>query len=61
MGRHTIMQHSRWYHYPYPTAINVNGPVGGMEYPMIVFCSERRDRLGLYRHHPRSSSASGSR
>lgn len=48
MGRHTIMHHSAWYHYPYPTAINVNGPVGGMEYPMIVFCSERRDRLGLY-------------
>lgn len=48
MGRHTIMFHSRWYHYPYPTAINVNGPVGGMEYPMIVFCSERKDRYGLY-------------
>jgi hypothetical protein len=48
MGRHTIMYHSRWYHYPYPTAINVNGPVGGMEYPMIVFCSERKDRYGLY-------------
>jgi hypothetical protein len=48
MSRHTIMHHSNWYHYPYPTAINVNGPVGGMEYPMIVFCSERQDRLGLY-------------
>jgi len=48
MGRHTIMHHSAWYHYPYPTAINVNGPVGGMEYPMIVFCSERKDRYGLY-------------
>ena len=48
MGRHTIMHHSNWYHYPYPTAINVNGPVGGMEYPMIVFCSERQDRMGLY-------------
>jgi hypothetical protein len=48
MGRHTIMHHSRWYHYPYPTAINVNGPVGGMEYPMIVFCAERRDEHGLY-------------
>lgn len=49
MGRHTIQQHStRWFHYPYPTAINVNGPVGGMEYPMIVFCSERRDEFDLY-------------
>ena len=25
--------------YPYPTATNVAGIVGGMEYPMIVFCS----------------------
>ncbi len=48
MARHTIKYHSRWYHYPYPTAIDVNGPVGGMEYPMIVFCSERRDSLSLY-------------
>jgi hypothetical protein len=48
MGRHTIMYHSRWYHYPYPTAIDVNGPVGGMEYPMIVFCSERHDEKALY-------------
>jgi hypothetical protein len=48
MGRHTIMTHSRWLKYPYPTAINVNGPVGGMEYPMIVFCSARRDEKELY-------------
>ncbi len=49
MSRHTIQQHStRWFRYPYPTAINVNGPVGGMEYPMIVFCSERRDEFNLY-------------
>jgi hypothetical protein len=48
MGRHTIMHHSKWYHYPYPTAINVNGPVGGMEYPMIVFCSERKNEKMLY-------------
>ncbi len=27
-----------WYVYPYPAAINVAGPVGGMEYPGIVFC-----------------------
>jgi hypothetical protein len=29
---------SRWYPYPWPAAINVAGPVGGMEYPGIVFC-----------------------
>jgi hypothetical protein len=28
-----------WFEYPYPNAINVAGPVGGMEYPGIVFCS----------------------
>ena len=48
MARHTIKYHSRWYHYPYPTAIDVNGPVGGMEYPMIVFCSDRSDSLSFY-------------
>lgn len=28
---------SRWAVYPYPTAVAVAGPVGGMEYPSIVF------------------------
>jgi hypothetical protein len=28
----------QWYEYPWPVAINVGGPVGGMEYPGIVFC-----------------------
>jgi hypothetical protein len=37
MTRHAISYHSRWLRYPYPTAISVNGPVGGMEYPMITF------------------------
>jgi hypothetical protein len=27
----------RWYPYPWPAAINVAGPAGGMEYPGIVF------------------------
>jgi hypothetical protein len=27
----------RWFPYPYPAAINAAGPVGGMEYPGIVF------------------------
>ncbi|MCC6321339.1 MAG: M1 family metallopeptidase [Phycisphaerales bacterium] len=31
----------KWYAYPYPSASNVNGIVGGMEYPMIVFCGGR--------------------
>ena len=29
----------RWYEYTYPTAVNVAGNPGGMEYPGIVFCS----------------------
>jgi len=29
----------KWYTYPYETASNVAGIVGGMEYPGIVFCS----------------------
>ncbi len=27
----------KWYVYPYPNAINVGGPVGGMEFPGITF------------------------
>jgi hypothetical protein len=27
----------RWYPYPWPNAINVGGPVGGMEYPAVLF------------------------
>jgi hypothetical protein len=28
---------SHWFEYPYPAAINVGGPTGGMEYPGITF------------------------
>ncbi len=49
MVRHSIKHYSeKWFSYTYPTAINVNGPVGGMEYPMIVFCANRRSREGLF-------------
>ena len=41
-ARHSIKHYSeKWFRYPYPTAINVAGPVGGMEYPMIVGSNER--------------------
>ncbi len=33
--------------FPYPKAVNVHGPVGGMEYPMIAFCGAR-PRNGRY-------------
>src|SRR5437899_9594490 len=49
MVRHSIKHYSEnWFPYPYPTAININGPVGGMEYPMMVFCANRRSREGLF-------------
>ncbi|MEO1007085.1 MAG: M1 family metallopeptidase [Planctomycetota bacterium] len=32
------------YPYPYPIMTNVNGPEGGMEYPMIIFCGGRTGR-----------------
>ncbi|HKJ44285.1 MAG TPA: M1 family metallopeptidase [Balneolales bacterium] len=37
-----------WYEYPYKTATNVGGPVGGMEYPGIVFCSWRAKGKSLW-------------
>jgi hypothetical protein len=39
---------TQWTPYPYPYASNVNGIEGGMEYPMIVFCHNRSDAVGLY-------------
>src|SRR5438094_750815 len=48
-ARHSIKHYSeKWYLYPYPTAINVAGPVGGMEYPMIVFCGHRAGDRRLF-------------
>jgi hypothetical protein len=36
------------FEYPYPVARNVNGPVGGMEYPMIAFCGVKARADGTY-------------
>lgn len=40
----------RWHPYPYPVATNVAGIEGGMEYPMIIFCSgqNKRNERSLY-------------
>ena len=46
--RFAVDNYSRWYRYPYPVAINVNGIEGGMEYPMIVFCHNRTDPQALF-------------
>ena len=46
---HTLQVYSRYtFQYPYPTAISVNGPVGGMEYPMICFNGPRPEEDGTY-------------
>jgi hypothetical protein len=38
MARGAIRHFSeQWYRYPYPHASTVEGPVGGMEYPMLTF------------------------
>lgn len=46
---HTLNVYSRYsFKYPYPIAISVNGPVGGMEYPMICFNGPRPNADGTY-------------
>jgi hypothetical protein len=46
---HTLDVYSKHtFTYPYPTAISVNGPVGGMEYPMICFNGPRPEKDGTY-------------
>lgn len=46
---HTLNVYSRYtFDYPYPVAISVNGPVGGMEYPMICFNGPRPREDGTY-------------
>ncbi len=46
---HTLDVYSRFtFDYPYPVAISVNGPVYGMEYPMICFNGPRPESDGTY-------------
>ena len=46
---HTVEVYSKFtFDYPYPIAISVNGPVGGMEYPMICFNGPRPEKDGTY-------------
>lgn len=46
---HTLEIYSRYtFDYPYPVAISVNGPVYGMEYPMICFNGPRPEDDGTY-------------
>jgi len=55
---HTIEQYNKYsFDYPYPTAISVNGPIGGMEYPMISFNGGRpvKDKKTGEITYPRST------
>ncbi len=46
---HTLSVYSRYtVEYAYPVAISVNGPIGGMEYPMICFNGPRPEKDGTY-------------
>ena len=46
---HTLNVYSRYtFTYPYPVAQTINGPVGGMEYPMICFNGPRPNPDGTY-------------
>ncbi|SKA76375.1 Peptidase family M1 [Prosthecobacter debontii] len=46
---HTIQVYSKHtFAYPYPVAWSVNGPVFGMEYPMISFNGPRPEKDGTY-------------
>jgi hypothetical protein len=46
---HTLEVYGRYtFEYPYPYAISVNGPVYGMEYPMICFNGPRPESDGTY-------------
>lgn len=46
---HTLKVYSKFsIPYPYPVAISVHGPIGGMEYPMICFNGGRPQKDGTY-------------
>jgi len=49
MAKHAIAYNSNlWAMYPYPQATTVEGPIDGMEYPMITFVPAEHSREGLY-------------
>jgi hypothetical protein len=46
---HALNVYSRFtFPYPYPVAWSINGPVGGMEHPMVAFTSMRPEKDGTY-------------
>jgi hypothetical protein len=46
---HSVDVYSKFtFDYPYPVAISVNAPIGGMEYPMICWQRPRPEKDGTY-------------
>jgi Peptidase family M1 domain len=49
MSRYSIQEYStRWFSYPYPQISAVEGPVSGMEYPMVAMEARGDSRPDLY-------------
>jgi hypothetical protein len=49
MSRYSIQEYStRWFRYPYPQISAVEGPVSGMEYPMVAMEAQGYDGPELY-------------
>jgi hypothetical protein len=50
MSRYSIQEYSnRWYSYPYPQISAVEGPVSGMEYPMVAMEAKGETGADLYK------------
>ncbi len=48
-ARMSIEEYSqRWFPYPYPQITALEGPISGMEYPMVAMENQSRDRYDLY-------------
>ena len=49
MSRMSIQEYSeRWFAYPYPQITAVEGPISGMEYPMVAMEAKSADKYDLY-------------
>jgi Peptidase family M1 domain len=49
MSRMSIQEYSeRWFPYPYPQISAVEGPISGMEYPMLAMETKSADKYELY-------------
>jgi hypothetical protein len=49
MSRMSIMEYSdRWFMYPWPQISAVEGPISGMEYPMVAMENKSADKYDLY-------------